>query len=145
MIAMQLVALIFPSAASSAIAPETAGDIAKSSAHRINRDVIAVEALEGTNAMIDRAGQLCKAGRWTMVKVTNGPEDSKLDVPAVGTTTIEKLYAAGAGCLVLEANKTIILERTKTLELADRYKIAVVGFDPGRPDMLPPEAREGGQ
>ena len=111
----------------------------------INRDVIAVEALEGTNAMIDRAGQLCKAGRWTMVKVTNGPEDSKLDVPAVGTTTIEKLYAAGAGCLVLEANKTIILERTKTLELADRYKIAVVGFDPARPDMLPPEAREGGQ
>lgn len=111
----------------------------------INRDVIAVEALEGTNAMIERTGQLCKTGGWTMIKVTNGPEDAKLDVPAVGTTTIEKLYAARAGCLVLEANKTIILERTKTLELADRYKIAVVGFDPDRPDMVPADIREGGR
>ncbi len=107
----------------------------------INRDIIAVEALEGTNEMIRRAGELCRTGGWTMIKVTNGPEDAKLDVPAVGTTTIEKLYAAGAGCLVLEANKTIILERTKTLELADRYKIAVVGYDPSRPELVPPEAR----
>ena len=96
----------------------------------INRDIIAVEALEGTNAMIERSGQLCKTRGWTMIKVANGPGDAKLDVPAVGTTTIEKLHAAGAGCLVLEAGKTILLERTKTLELADRYKIAVVGYDP---------------
>jgi UDP-2,3-diacylglucosamine hydrolase len=107
----------------------------------INKDVIAVEALEGTNKMIERAGNLCRTGSWTMIKVANGPEDMRLDVPSVGTTTIENLHAAGAGCLVLEAGKTIMLERTKTLELADRYKIAIVGYDPAHPEVIPPEAR----
>jgi DUF1009 family protein len=93
------------------------------------RDVIAVEALEGTNAMIQRAGELCRVGGWTLIKVANRTQDMRLDVPAVGTTTIEKLAAARAGCLVLEPGKTIILEKPKVLELADRYKIAVVGYD----------------
>ncbi len=105
----------------------------------LDRDIIAVEALEGTNAMIERAGQLCKTGHWTMIKVANGPEDMRLDVPSVGTTTIEKLYQAGAGCMVLEAGKTIMLEKTKTLELADRYKIAIIGYDPAYPEMTPQE------
>lgn len=105
-----------------------------------NKDVIAVEALEGTNKMIERAGELCKSGGWTMIKVANGPEDMRLDVPSVGTTTIEKLHQAHAGCLVLEAGKTMILEKTKTLELADRYKIAVVGYDPARPQGTPDDA-----
>ena len=95
----------------------------------LDRDILAVEALEGTNAMIERAGHLCKTKGWTMLKVANGPEDMRMDVPSVGTTTIEKLWQAGAGCLVLEAGKTIILEKTKVLELADRYKIAIVGYE----------------
>ncbi|HEV2295830.1 MAG TPA: UDP-2,3-diacylglucosamine diphosphatase LpxI [Tepidisphaeraceae bacterium] len=94
----------------------------------LNKDVIAVEALEGTNAMIERAGQLCRVGGWTMVKVANSEQDMRMDVPTVGTTTIEKLHAARAGCLVLEAGKTILLEKQKVLELADRCKIAVVGW-----------------
>ena len=94
----------------------------------LNRDVIAVEALEGTNAMIERAGQLCAVGGWTLIKVANSEQDMRLDVPTVGTTTIEKLHAARAGCLVLEAGKTILLEKQKVLELADRCKIAVVGW-----------------
>ena len=95
----------------------------------LNRDVIAVEALEGTNAMIERAGQLCRVGGWTLIKVANAKQDMRVDVPSVGTTTIEKLAAARAGCLVLEPGKTILLEKQKVLELADRYKIAVVGYD----------------
>ncbi|WP_428937432.1 LpxI family protein [Fontivita pretiosa] len=95
----------------------------------LDRDVIAVEALEGTNAMIERAGQLCKSGEWTLIKVANTHEDMRMDVPSIGTTTIEKLRAARAGCVVLEAGKTIILEKQKVLELADRYKIAVVGYE----------------
>jgi len=51
----------------------------------------------------------------------------RLDVPTVGITTIEKLNEARAGCLVLEADKTIILEKQKVLELADHYRIAVFG------------------
>jgi DUF1009 family protein len=94
----------------------------------LDRDVIAVEALEGTNAMIDRAGQLCKCGGWTLIKVANKDQDMRADVPTVGTTTIEKLAAANASCLVLEPGQTIMLERQKVLELADKYKIAIVGY-----------------
>jgi DUF1009 family protein len=94
----------------------------------LNKDVIAVEALEGTNAMIERAGQLCRVGGWTLIKVANSEQDMRMDVPTVGTTTIEKLHAAKAGCVVLEAGKTILLEKQKVLELADRCKIAVVGW-----------------
>lgn len=92
-----------------------------------HREIIAVEALEGTNAMIERAGQLCRTGGWTLIKVANSQQDMRVDVPAIGTTTIEKLHKAGAACVVLETEKTIILEKPKVLELADRYKIAVVG------------------
>jgi DUF1009 family protein len=93
----------------------------------LDRDVIAVEAIEGTNNMIDRAAQYCKTSGWTLIKCANAQQDMRMDVPTVGTTTIEKLKVARAGCLVLEAGKTIILEKQKVLELADRYKIAVLG------------------
>jgi DUF1009 family protein len=97
----------------------------------VDKNVVAVEAVEGTNAMIDRAGQLCKVGGWTLIKVSNTSHDMRLDVPTVGTTTIEKLHANRAAVLVLEPGKTIILEKAKVLELADRYRIAVVGYQPG--------------
>jgi DUF1009 family protein len=94
-----------------------------------DKNVLAVEAMEGTNAMIERAGGLCRSGGWTLVKVSNVKQDMRVDVPSVGITTIEKLRAAGAACLVVEAGKTILLEREKVLELADRYRIAVVGCE----------------
>jgi len=92
-----------------------------------NKTVLAVEALEGTNAMIERAGQMCRTGGWTLIKVSNVRQDMRVDVPTVGVTTIEHLHAAGAGCLVLEAGKTILLEKPKVLEMADRLRIAIVG------------------
>ncbi len=95
----------------------------------LNKDVIAVEALEGTNAMIDRAGQLCKVGGWTLIKVANSRQDMRMDVPTIGVTTLEKLREARCGCIVLEIGKTILLEKPKVLELADRCGIAVVGWD----------------
>jgi DUF1009 family protein len=95
----------------------------------LDREVIAVEALEGTNAMIERAGSLCKCGGWMLIKVSNKNQDMRADVPTVGTTTIEKLAAAGAGCVVLEPGKTIMLEKQKVLELAERFKIVIVGYD----------------
>ena len=93
------------------------------------RDVIAVEAIEGTNAMIERAGTLSRAGGWTCIKVSNKNQDMRLDVPTIGLTTIEKLHAAGAACLVLEPGKTIMLEKPKVIELADKYRIAIVGYE----------------
>jgi DUF1009 family protein len=95
----------------------------------LNKDVIAVEALEGTNAMIDRAGELCKTGGWTLIKVSNTEQDMRMDVPTIGTTTVEKLAQARAACVVLDPGKTVLLEKQKVLELADRHKIAVVGYE----------------
>lgn len=94
----------------------------------LDKDVIAVEAMEGTDAMIERAGELCRHGGWTCVKVTNTHADMRMDVPCVGETTIRKLAAARAGCLVLEVGKTLILDKPKVIELAQRHNIAVVGF-----------------
>jgi hypothetical protein len=96
----------------------------------LDKNVIAVEAVEGTNAMIERAGKLCKVGGWTLIKVSNVNHDMRLDVPTVGTTTIEKLHANRATVLVLEPGKTIMLEKPKVLELAERYKISIVGYSP---------------
>jgi hypothetical protein len=96
----------------------------------LNRDVIAVEAAEGTNAMIERAAGLCRAGNWVCIKVSNTHQDMRLDVPTVGVTTIEKLHAAKASCLVLEPDKTIMLEKPKVIELADRFGICIVGYEP---------------
>lgn len=95
----------------------------------LNRDVIAVEALEGTNAMIERAGELCKVGGWTLIKVANSRQDMRMDVPTIGVRTLEKLKEARCGCVVLEAGKTILLEKPKVLEMTDQYGIAIVGWD----------------
>ena len=98
----------------------------------LNHDVIAVEALEGTNAMIDRAGALCRAGGWTCIKVSNKNRDMRLDVPTIGMTTIEKLHTARAACLVLEPGRTIMLEKPEVIQLAEKYGIAIVGYEEGK-------------
>lgn len=92
-----------------------------------DQNVIAVEALEGTDRMIERAGTLCRRGGWTLIKVANTNADMRIDVPTVGTQTIEKLHHAKAGCLVLTPGTTIMLEKPKVLELADKLGITVVG------------------
>lgn len=92
-----------------------------------DRDVLAVEAVEGTNQMIQRAGELCRGGGWTLVKRANAREDMRLDVPSIGVHTIDKLVANRATCLCVEAQKVILLEKDKVLEAANRAGIAVVG------------------
>ncbi len=92
-----------------------------------SRDIVAVEAIEGTDAMIQRAGQLCRRGGWTLVKVSKPQQDMRFDVPTVGMQTIKNLKANGGGCLVVEAEKTILLDKAEFLEAADRAGIAVVG------------------
>jgi DUF1009 family protein len=95
----------------------------------IDKNVLAVEAVEGTDAMIERAGTVCRTGGWTLVKASNVEKDMRLDVPTIGVTTIEKLHAARAACVVLEAGKTILLEKPKVLAMAEKCKIAIVGID----------------
>jgi DUF1009 family protein len=90
------------------------------------REVIAVEAIEGTDQLIERTGALCRQGGWALVKVAKPDQDMRFDVPTVGPQTIEKLHAARAAGLVIEAGKTLVLEREKLIELARRYRIAVI-------------------
>lgn len=91
------------------------------------KEVIAVEAIEGTASMIERAGQLCKSGGWTLIKAAKPNQDMRFDVPCVGPDTINSMAACGGKCLVVEAGKTIIIDKTETLKLADELGIAVMG------------------
>jgi len=91
------------------------------------REVIAVEAIEGTAEMIERTGRLCKSGGWTLLKAAKAKQDMRFDVPCVGTDTIRALAANGAKCLVVEAGKTIIIDKPQTLALANEMGICVIG------------------
>jgi DUF1009 family protein len=92
------------------------------------RQVIAVEAIEGTAEMIQRAGQFCKAKGWTLVKTAKPRQDMRFDVPCVGPDTIRSLAKNGGRCLVVEADKTLILDKPQTLDLANQLGIAVVAL-----------------
>jgi DUF1009 family protein len=91
------------------------------------REVIAVEGIEGTADMIERAGRLCPKGGWTLLKAAKAKKDMRFDVPCVGPDTINSLAKNGAKCLVVEAGKTIIIDKPQTLELADKMGICVIG------------------
>lgn len=90
-------------------------------------EVIAVEAIEGTDRMIERAGQLCPKGGWTLVKASKPDQDMRFDVPTIGPDTIANLHRAGASALVVEAGKTVIVDREQTFRLADRHGITIIG------------------
>lgn len=95
------------------------------------KEVIAVEAIEGTDRCIARAGELCPQGGWTLVKVAKPDQDMRFDVPTIGPQTIENLHHARASALVVEAGRTLLLEREKTLALAAKYRITVIGRSDG--------------
>lgn len=95
----------------------------------MDKDVIAVEAMEGTNAMIRRAGELCRTKGWTMVKVSNARQDMRVDVPTIGLQTIELLQQHGCGCIVLEAGQVMMVDKPAVLKRADEAGIAILGME----------------
>ncbi len=94
-----------------------------------NQAVLAVEAVEGTDQCIRRAGGLCPAGEFTVVKVAKPQQDMRFDVPTIGPGTLESMIAAGARVLAVEAGRTIILDQPKLVALADRHKLVLVALD----------------
>jgi DUF1009 family protein len=90
---------------------------------------LAIEAIEGTDRCIDRAGQLCRAGGWTLVKVAKPQQDRRFDVPTIGVNTIENLRKAGARVLAIEAGKTILLDESDVVAMADRHGLSIVAID----------------
>lgn len=93
--------------------------------------VLAVEAIEGTDAVIRRAGELGGSGA-TVIKASRPGQDRRFDLPAVGAGTIAAICAAGASGLAIEAESTLILDRRNMIEAADRANIAVWGFSAER-------------
>jgi DUF1009 family protein len=97
--------------------------------------VLAVEAIEGTDQAIRRAGALCRAGGFVVVKVAKPQQDRRFDVPTVGRETIESLRQAGGRVLAVEARQTICLDREETLALADRYGLTLIALDQAPTDL----------
>jgi DUF1009 family protein len=93
------------------------------------RAVLAVEAIEGTDRAIERAGELCARSGFVVVKVAKPGQDRRFDVPTVGTQTIETMYRSGARVLAIEAGQTILLDEAQTVALADRYGISIAAFE----------------
>lgn len=103
-------------------------DVGQSVAVR-EQAVLAVEAIEGTDLAITRAGELCRRASFVVVKVAKPQQDMRFDVPTVGRSTIETMHNAGGRVLAIEAGKTIILEEDETIALADRLGICVIAID----------------
>ena len=89
-----------------------------------NKAIMAVEAIEGTDACILRGGSL---GKGVIVAKTAKPaQDNRFDMPSVGTKTLESMIKAGAVGLVMEAGQTLLVERERTLALANEHNITIV-------------------
>lgn len=93
------------------------------------RACVAIEAMEGTDAVIRRAGELAK-GKLTVIKVAKPNQDMRFDVPVVGTPTIEMMIQSGATCLCVTPDRTLIFDKAEMLRLADDNKICVVAVNP---------------
>lgn len=101
---------------------------------------VAVEAMEGTDAVIERAGRLMESlegdastleRRLTVVKVAKPNQDMRFDVPVIGIATIEAMIRAGARCLAIEAGRTLLFDREALLARAREAGIAIVGVQRG--------------
>jgi len=89
---------------------------------------VAIEAMEGTDETIKRAGRLVN-GRLTVVKVAKPDQDMRFDVPVVGVPTIEAMVEAGATCLSITAGKTLMFDRDEMIRTADKNKIVILAAD----------------
>lgn len=101
--------------------------------------VLAIEAVEGTDRCIARAGQLCRAGGFAIVKVAKPQQDMRFDVPTIGVQTLQVMIDAGAQVLAVEAGRTIILDEREVVDFANRHKLSIVAVgaaiaEPRRPD-----------
>ena len=94
-----------------------------------DRAAVALEAMEGTDEVIRRAGRLAGEGT-TVVKLAKPRQDMRFDVPVVGTRTLEAMREAGARTLAVEAGRTLLLDRAAVLAAADSGGIAVWGIGP---------------
>ena len=104
------------------------------------RAVLAVEAVEGTDQCIRRAGTLCEAGGFTVVKVAKPQQDMRFDVPTIGIGTLKSLVQAGGRVLAVEADKTILVDAPEAIAFADQHRLAIVAMQEAAVAGLAPAA-----
>ncbi|OLD27200.1 MAG: hypothetical protein AUJ04_04620 [Acidobacteria bacterium 13_1_40CM_3_55_6] len=92
-----------------------------------DRACVAIEAMEGTDAVIRRAGRIVNS-RLTVVKIAKPDQDMRFDVPVVGVPTIESMIKSRASCLCVTAGKTLMFDREEMIALANKNKITIVAF-----------------
>lgn len=92
------------------------------------RAVIAVEAIEGTDAAIRRAGELCRRGGFSLVKVARPAQDMRFDVPTIGPGTVDAMARAGGRAIAYEASRTLVLDVEETIARANARGLVIVGF-----------------
>lgn len=95
-----------------------------------DRAVVAVEAMEGTDAVIRRAGDLVHRKSLTVIKVSKPKQDMRFDIPVVGPPTIKSMVEFGATALVIDAHRTLVLDKEEMLKEANKNEIAVVALPP---------------
>jgi DUF1009 family protein len=93
-----------------------------------NRAPLALEAIEGTDECIRRAGRLCPTGGMTVVKVAKPQQDFRFDMPTIGIGTLESLRTAGAKLLVIEAGRTILVDREQIAAVAASSGITIASL-----------------
>lgn len=94
-----------------------------------NQAVLAVEAIEGTDECIRRAGALSPAKGFTVVKVAKPQQDMRFDVPTFGLLTLQTMYESGARVLAIEADKTIFIDRQDVVDFANLHNIVIVAVE----------------
>src|SRR5271165_1482120 len=118
-----------------AVAPQLAQHDIGQTAVIAESACVAVEAMEGTDATIERAGQIMRSlhgeastlsRALTVVKIAKPNQDMRFDVPVIGVKTIETIHAVGATCLAVDAGKCLLLDGDKILEAADAAGVAIV-------------------
>jgi DUF1009 family protein len=97
--------------------------------------VIAVEAIEGTDLCIRRAGEICSQGGFTVVKVAKPDQDMRFDVPTIGIGTLESMVAAGGKVLAVEAGLTILIDQPQFIDFANRHGITIVALEDGQAEQ----------
>jgi DUF1009 family protein len=95
-----------------------------------DRACVAVEAMEGTDETITRAARFADGKPLVVVKVSKPKQDMRFDVPVVGMPTVEAMKKAGATALAVDAERTLLFDREKLIELADAAGIAIQAFPP---------------
>jgi DUF1009 family protein len=90
-----------------------------------DKAIVAIEAMEGTDQAISRGGRIAREGAM-VIKTSKPKQDSRFDVPVIGPKTIQTMAKVKANCLIIEANKTLIIDYDKTILLANKYNICIV-------------------